>query len=921
MQNHVGAYLQHHRNELLALLDLPSSSGVAFARRHAEVMDGLVASLFKAALATLPPEQQRVPVVLGAVGGYGRGVLGWKSDLDLWFVTDVAPERVRPLAEAMLYPLWDAGVSVGHQVGTISDLVEAARADLPTATSLLDFRRLAGQAELERQLDSRAFDGLFSERELPAFLQRLDAEVSERYGRFGDSVYLLEPDVKSGAGGLRDMCMATWAARARFRTASIKDLLRVGFLSPRETEELAKAEEFLWQLRNQLHRHANRRSDRLTFDEQEALALRMGYRERLDPLPDQEEEAVGAMVEAFMSDYYRHARVVLRVRDQITARAMPLLQRRRPRVVDLGNGLESFNDQLTFSKLSELDTTPALALRLYKAAVERGLTVLPFARDAIVRATSTSEFCEALRGSSEAAELFVQLVADPQKSAFRNGSILAELHDVGLLVAMIPEFLPVVGRVHHDVYHVYTVDVHSVAAVDRLRALARGELHAQQPLESRLAAEVTRPELLYLATLLHDVGKAIGGREHSQRGAEMAKVILARLGLSEPDIGDACHLIMQHLVMYRVAARRNLEDPATVSEFARAVRGPEGLRHLFLLTVVDLSTTSPTSMTKWKSHMLVDLFLSTDRLLANATTSNASRVTTIKAAVESFWSEAEDKSFLRDYLDSMPEGYLLSNGASEIASHARIAQRGQQSTVTAAMVPSGRTEVAELCVVTGDRFDDPLCVVTPDRPGLLASISAAIGANGFDVHAAQVHSRRRSDGSVQAVDLFWITARHEGDDGAELALGKLEKDLHDVLTGAVTPETLMSTRRSRNSERPAPAVSTRVTLDNATSASHTLVEVVTRDRPGLLFTLSRAFHKLGLTIGVAKINTEGTRALDVFYVTELDGAKVQQPPRIVRIREALLAELQPNTPPQSRRVVSTRPPESSIRAVSSETGT
>lgn len=915
MPNHVGAYLQHHRAELLALLDSPRSSGVAFARRHAQVMDGLIDSLFKAALATLPAKEQQVPVVLGAVGGYGRGVLGWKSDLDLWFVTDEAPERVRALAEAMLYPLWDAGVSVGHQVATITDLIEAARADLPTATSLLDFRRLAGQAELARQLDARAFDGIFSERELPAFLQRLDAEVSERYRRFGDSVYLLEPDVKSGAGGLRDMCVATWAARARFRTASINDLLRVGFLSARETEEIARAEEFLWQLRNQLHRHANRRSDRLTFDEQEALALAMGYRERLELLPADEDEAVGAMVEAFMSDYYRHARVVLRVRDQITARAMPVLHRRRPRVVDLGNGLESFNDQLTFSKLSELDTNPALAFRLYTAAVERGLTVLPFARDAIVRATSTSEFCEALRGSPEAADLFVQLVANPQKSRFRTGSILAELHDVGLLVAMIPEFLPVVGRVHHDVYHVYTVDVHSVAAVDRLRALARGELHAQQPLASRLAAEVTRPELLYLATLLHDVGKAIGGRDHSQRGAEMAKLILARLGLSERDIDDACHLILQHLVMYRVAARRNLEDPATVSEFAQAVRGPEGLRHLFLLTVADLSTTSPTSMTKWKSHMLDDLFLSTDRLLANATTPSASLVAAIKATVESFWGEADDKGFLRDYLDSMPEGYLLSNGPTEIASHARIAQRGQQTTVTAEMVPSRRTEVAELCVVTGDRFNDRLCVVTPDRPGLLASISAAIGANGFDVHAAQVHSRRRFDGSVQAVDLFWITARHEVDDGVDLALEKLEQDLRDVLTGVITPETLMSKRRSRSSERPVPAVSTQVTLDNATSANHTLVEVVTRDRPGLLFTLSRAFHTLGLTIGVAKINTEGTRAIDVFYVSELDGTKVEQPPRMARVREALLAELQPNNPPQSRRVASTRPPETLIRAV------
>jgi [protein-PII] uridylyltransferase len=889
--SHVSSYLQYHRGELLALLDLPASAGATFARRHAQVMDGLVDSLFKAALAALP-SHERVAVVLGAVGGYGRSLLGWKSDLDLWFVTEEAPERVRPLAEAMLYPLWDAGVSVGHQVGSINDLVEGARVDLPTATSLLDFRRLAGDAEVARKLEARAYDGIFSERELPAFLHRLEAEVSERYKRFGDSVYLLEPDVKCGAGGLRDVSIAMWAARARFRTAGINDLLRVGFLSARETEEIKSAEDFLWKLRNQLHRHANRRSDRLTFDEQEALAELLGYRARLDPLPEDAEDAAGAMVEAFMSDYYRHARVVLRVRDQITARAMPLLERRRPRVLELGNGLQSFNDQMTFSKVAELETTPALAFRLYTEAVERGLSVLPFARDVIIRSTSTPEFCEMLRQSPEAAELFVKLVSNPQKSAFHNGSILAELHDVGLLIAMIPEFLPVVGRVHHDVYHVYTVDVHSVAAVDRLRALARGELMADQPLASRLAAEVTRPTVLYMATLLHDVGKAIGGRDHSQRGAQMARGILSRLGFSEADIDDGCHLIFQHLVMYRVAARRNLEDPATVAEFAGAVHGPEGLRHLYLLTVADLSTTSPTSMTKWKSHMLDELFLSTDRMLKSSPTSTAARVAALKTEVEKCWDLAEDRSFLLDYLSSMPEGYLLSNGPSEIACHARVALRGREGMVTAAVVPSRSAEIAELCVVTGGRFCDPLCVVTPDRPGLLASISAAISANGFDVHAAQVHSRRLGDGTLQAVDLFWITDRHQAADSIDYALQKLEQDLEKVITGSITPEALMRARSSgRHSERPAPAVSTEVTLDNRSSASHTLIEVVTRDRAGLLFTLSRAFFTLGLTIGVAKINTEGTRAIDLFYVTELDGRKVEDAARVEQVRDALLAIL------------------------------
>jgi len=439
------------------------------------------------------------------------------------------------------------------------------------------------------------------------------------------------------------------------------------------------------------------------------------------------------------------------------------------------------------------------------------------------------------------------------------------------------------------VYHVYTVDVHSVAAVDRLRALARGELAEQHPLASRLAVELTRPSVLYLATLLHDVGKAIGGRDHSKRGAEIAKVILARLGLPEADVEDACQLILQHLAMYRVAARRNLEDPATVAEFSKEVRGREGLRHLFLLTVADLSTTGPTSMTKWKSHMLDELFSITDEMLSGHGAFDSGRLEAVKEAVKRQWGECDEQAFLVEYLESMPEGYLLSNGPEEIASHARVALRGRETLVSAAVVPSGRAEVAELCVVTGDRSNDPLCVVAGDRPGLLASISAAISSNGLDVHAAQVHSRRLSDGSLQAVDLFWVTDRRQDEGDFDEALRKLEADLRRVITGSVLPEDLLRAgRMGRYSDRPMPTVTTDVVIDNRTSAHHTLIEVVTRDRPGLLFVLSRGFHALGLTIGVAKINTEGTRAIDVFYVTELDGKKLEGPARMTQVRNSML---------------------------------
>ena len=269
--------------------------------------------------------------------------------------------------------------------------------------------------------------------------------------------------------------------------------MRLGVLVSREADEIKRAADFLWTMRNYLHRHAGRRSDRLTFDEQESIAQAMGYRDRVGANPDAtDDEVSGAMVEVFMSDYYRQARVITRACEQILARATPHVGHKRPREIDLGNGLRSFDGQITVSDANQLTADPALAMRVYATAIAKGAKVLPFARQSIVRAAADPAFGVAIRASQEAASLFVGLLATSTEAPFRNGSILAELHDVGLLLAMIPEFSPVVGRVHHDVYHVYTVDVHSVAAVDRLRALVRGDLAKEHPLACRLAAEVTQ---------------------------------------------------------------------------------------------------------------------------------------------------------------------------------------------------------------------------------------------------------------------------------------------------------------------------------------------------------------------------------------------------------------------------------------------
>jgi [protein-PII] uridylyltransferase len=857
--------------------------GVALGRQRAAALDALLGALFARAAAEV-----EVTIALVAVGSYGRGAVALRSDVDvrlLVWSTARDQEAASRVAEALLYPLWDGGLLVGHQVIEAGEAIELAQHDLATATSLLDGRLIAGDGALLQELERRVYGGLFSEGQLGRFVERLENEVVARHARFGGSLYLLEPEVKAAAGGLRDLDVARWAARARFRIdaagSAWADLLRLGVLNQREAHDITRAEEFLFRVRNRLHAHARRKSDRLTFEEQEVLAHELGYVAEADAGP--EDRARGA--ERLMQDYFGHARVVSRAREALLVRATPPKRRSRPVEVELGAGVRWFDAHVTIDS-ARLGNDPALALRLYRACVQRKVPVLPFARDAVARVAADAAWAERLRASPEAARLFLELLCTVAEVPARGGSIVGELHEVGLLLAMIPEFQPVTGRVHHDVYHVYTVDVHSVAAVDCLRALCRGDLAHERPLACRLAAELARPKTLFLATLLHDVGKgypdASGSRKnHSQTGADLCDAILPRLGVSAEEASEIRALVRDHLAMYHVATRRDLDDPSTTTDFCGHVRGREALRHLYLLTVADITTTSPTAMTSWKARMLDELYFSADAHFAGgADRFEETGTHRVKARAVSAWHE--DPRQIERFLASMPDRYVLANAPEAIVAHARVAlERGRtRAPVAAALAPSRHPEVSELCVVA------------QDAPGLLARIAAAITASRLEVLGAQVYSCAMPGGPADAVDLFWIRDSRHGDAGVAQAMPRLMRDLEAVTTGAVDPSELLRDRIGTTSpwrERPSPAVPSEVVIDDRASPRHTVIEVFAKDRPGLLYVVADALHRLGLSIALSKINTEGTKVSDVFYVNELDGMKVAPGPRFKAIREALLS--------------------------------
>jgi [protein-PII] uridylyltransferase len=869
------AILRHHA--ALARRLEGGEDGLALGQANARFLDACFRLLFEGA-----KRREGMPrgVALAAVGSFGRGAVALRSDADVVLLIDAATTELSATAfvEALLYPLWDAGLQVGHQILGVADSVALARTDLPTATGLLDLRFLAGDEGLLRDLVASATEGLFSEADLGAFIDRLEAESAARHERFGGSVYLLEPDVKSGPGGMRDMDGGRWAARARYKVGNPPgdpkmgvwgELVQLGVLVAREAEELAAAEGFMWRIRNRLHLRAGRKSDRLGFEDQEALGVAMGY-------GDDRAQAA----ERLMQVFYTHARTATRGRASLFTRLRPVRRRARPpRSFDLGRGLQQFDGYVTIAESSHLQEDPALALRMFAEGVRRSLPVLPFAREAITVAAHDEAWCERLRASTEAAATFVELVCSVPLAPMPRGSILSELHDVGLLLAMLPELGPVMGRVHHDVYHVYTVDVHSIAALDRLRQLARGEMAADLPLASRLAVEITRPRPLFLATLLHDIGKGSAKtgarRNHAQIGAELCEQILTRLGFAQDDIEEARELVRDHLLLYEVATRRDLQDRATIDQLAERVRSRGHLRNLYLLTVSDVSTTSPGALTAWKAQMLEELYFATEGHLAGRSTVDANEVARVVDTVRAAWVGPRD--FLDGLLAALPERYFLASDPGSIVEQVHVVQERGRRAAHVARVASRHPGTAALCIVADD------------RPGLLASIAAVLTANWLEILTAEVFSHPVG-AEREALDLFWVKDRDGGTEGVDRVMGRLGRDLDDVCSGRVKAPDLLKARLGSSPwrERVAPAVETEVLFDDRASPRYTIIEVFARDRPGLLHNVAQVLYDLGLSIALSKINTEGTRAADVFYVREADGSKIAPGRRQREVRAALL---------------------------------
>lgn len=870
-----------HRASLAARALEPGHDGLLLSQHNAAFLQQILRETFESLHLT------GAPVALVAVGSLGRGAVTACADVDVRLLTHSGHD-VSALAESMLYPLWDAGLNVGHQVVSVDDLLALAPTDLSTATALLDVRHLAGEPALVQELLTRAYAGPFADANLGDFLRRLEDEVRVRHERFGDSVYLLEPDTKNGVGGARDFEIALWAAKARFRLRGgeldpLAELVQLGAMVPREQRSMHSARESLHRIRNHLHLAAGRRVDRLTFENQEELAPRLGFADSRDDADPR--DVLGQAVERLMQHYYQEARTISQLRTLLLARLRPEPRRKqRPVRRALNAQLALWDEHVTLVEGVDCVDDPSVLLQALAACVRHEKPLWPHVRDLIVRLAQDEPLAARLRASAESGPLFVELTCSRADSPFSR-SPLAEMHELGLLSAMVPEFVPVLGRVHHDLYHVYTVDVHSVAATDAVRAIARGELAGRWPLATRVFSELERPRALFLAALLHDVGKgypdANGSRSnHCESGALLVQTIMPRLGEDATTTALVHKLVLEHLSMYHTATRRDLDDPSTIRDFAQRVGSREVLEQLFLLTLVDLSTTAPKALNTWKTNLLEELYLRTAEHFEGQSRPQHDLEALLRAMAG--WPDAEIAA-VSAFARSMPKRYRALFDVEQVAAHAALSA-SRSGPFACAMYPS---ELADTAL---------LVVVADDSPGLLALVAAAITAGRLEVVAADVYSREGQHGS-EAFDVFWVRDRTEGSAAARAALPRLVADLGALFEGEVNAEELLE-RRRESTVRRGPRVAAEVVLYDRAAPEHTVVEVFGRDRPGLLYALARCFTQLGLSIERSRINTEGNRVADVFYVQEraTDAAPLARkipPARFEEIRTALLGVVEP----------------------------
>ncbi len=806
-------------------------------------------------------------LLLMAVGGYGRGEMALHSDVDLAFVTSpTISSAVHGTVESILYLLWDLGLKVGHSVRTADEMIEAAEADHTVRTALLESRYVWGDEALFDEVQARFWTEIAAGHIRDFTKAKLD-ERDDRHRRMGDSRYVVEPNVKEGKGGLRDLHTLFWIGKFAYRLNSVPELVDVGLLSPAELRQFQRAERFLWAVRCHLHLITDRAEERLTFDYQREIAHRLNYADRPGLAP----------VERFMRHYFLHAKTVGDLTGVFLAHLDEKFARRGRRMIELPSlrrrptRLQGFmldRGRLAIPDEAFLSEDPVRLIRMFALADRYELEIHPLAIRAAARQSKLID--SEVRNDPEANALFLDVLTSPRDPE----TVLRWMNEAGIFGRFIPDFGRVVGQMQFDMYHHYTVDEHSIRALGLLAKIERGELEADHPLASGLIKRIASRRVLYVAVLLHDIAKGRGG-DHSQLGAEVARTLCPRLGLSEAETESVAWLVRWHLLMSATAFKRDLADPKAIQDFVAQVKSLERLRLLFLLTVVDIRAVGPGTWNSWKAQLLRLLFESAEELLRLGHKQKGRHELVAAIQAELFERLSWEESRFARLSWRLPDSYWLAEPIEVLERNARF--------ILCSDLDPGQASPVELHVLE-DRAATLATLYVRDQPGLFYRVAAAISLAGGNIIDARIHTT--DDG--MALDNLLVQDSQGGAFDEPHQLERLKSALIDATAGKAPQLDRLSARALPLRRAEAFTIQPAVFVDNKASSRYTLVEVNARDRAALLSELARAITEAKAMIHSAHIATYGERAVDVFYLTDLRGQKIETPARLKTLQSRLL---------------------------------
>ncbi|MGY6536600.1 MAG: [protein-PII] uridylyltransferase [Pararhodobacter sp.] len=811
-----------------------------------------------------PTSSERISLL--AVGGYGRAEMAPHSDVDLLFLT---PWKVtgwtESVIESTLYILWDLKLKVGHASRTVDDCLRMGRDDYTIRTALLEHRFLTGDAALSAELSKRLRTDLFRST-ASDFVEAKLAERTTRHSKQGGQRYMLEPNVKEGKGGLRDLQTLYWIAKYIHEVDQAAELVGLGFFTPDEYQSFRAAETFLWAVRCHLHHITGRATDQLTFDLQPEVAERLGYADQ------------GGLraVEHFMQAYFRHATrvgeltrvflVALEVRHVKRAPNLLGMFRRRRRVKP---GYKVDLNRLNIADPEAFLGDPLNLLRIFEEALRTGLLLHPDAMRLI--AGNLHRIDGAMREDPEAVRIFLDLLlkhGNPERA-------LRRMNELGALSAFIPEFEPIVAMMQFNVYHHYTVDEHTIQCMSTLAQIEREELVEELPIASRILKEGVNRKVLYVALFLHDIGK---GRpeDHSMLGAQIARRVAPRLRLNAEECETVEWLVRHHLLMSDTAQKRDIGDPRTVRDFARAVQTRKRLDLLTVLTVCDIRGVGPGTWNNWKAMLLRQLYRDTAEALDKGmeALSRSNRESEAKRALREVltdWSRTELRTETQRHYGPYWQGLSTATHAA----FARLLRGIGDDEIRIDLHPDEARDATRTCFALSD------------HPGTFARLAGALALVGANIVDARTYTTR--DGYATAV--FWIQDA-EGHPYEKSRLPRLRKMIERTFAGeVVASEALKERDKVRKRERRF-QVSTTITFDNEGSDIYTIIEVDTRDRPGLLYDLARTLAEANVSISSAVIATYGVQVVDTFYVKDMFGLKLHAKSRQESLEKRLRAAIE-----------------------------